>query len=428
MFELFKKGFRKALKNATKNLEEDEISESLDEEIKDERKSEEIKTEESRDEIRESHEIKKTKAKSIEEIEESEETIEEELEETIEESERENEEKNEEELQLEKTEKTEKQVKKEKPKESEKSDKTDKESRGFFRRVFSGKVLITEEKFESIFWEIELMLLENNVAYEVIEEIKKELAEKIVGKEFPRGKIQDVLSSSIKEIIENILLEPFDLIDIIKQKRSEIKNETNVDASKRPYVILFLGVNGSGKTTTLAKIAYLLKKNGLSCVLAASDTFRAAAIQQLEKHAEALGVRLIKHDYGADSAAVAYDSIEYAKAKGIDVVLIDSAGRLHSNRNLMDELAKLVRVSKPDLKLFVGEMLTGNDCIEQAKEFDKAVGIDAVILTKSDVDEKGGTAISIGYVLKKPILFLGIGQNYSNLEKFDKKKILDKLF
>ncbi|MDI3544342.1 MAG: fused signal recognition particle receptor [Candidatus Woesearchaeota archaeon] len=389
MFELFKKGFRKALKNATKNLEEyEESAESIEE--------------------------------KREEAEETEEIYEEEQEHEIGTKEEAHEKENEEELEeLKKTEETGK-TDKETDKEADK--KTDKGSRGFFRRAFSGKILITEEKFENFFWELELMLLENNVAYEVIEEIKKELAEKIIGKEFQRGKIQDVLSSSIKEIIEKILLQPFDLIEKIKQERGKS------DETKRPYVILFLGINGSGKTTTLAKLAYLLKKNGLSCVLAASDTFRAAAIQQLEKHAEALGIRLIKHDYGADAAAVAYDSIEYAKAKGIDAVLIDSAGRLHSNRNLMDELAKLVRVSKPDLKIFVGEMLTGNDCIEQAKEFDKAVGIDAVILTKSDVDEKGGTAISIGYMLKKPILFLGTGQKYSDLEEFDKKKIMDKIF
>jgi len=389
MFELFKKGFRKALKNAAKDLEEDEESaESIEE--------------------------------KREEAEEAEEIYEEEQEHEIGTKEEAHEKENEEELEeLKKTEETGK-TDKETDKEADK--KTDKGSRGFFRRAFSGKILITEEKFENFFWELELMLLENNVAYEAIEEIKKELAEKIVGKEFQRGKIQDTLSSSIKEIIEKILLQPFDLIEKIKQERGKS------DETKRPYVILFLGINGSGKTTTLAKLAYLLKKNGLSCVLAASDTFRAAAIQQLEKHAEALGIRLIKHDYGADAAAVAYDSIEYAKAKGIDAVLIDSAGRLHSNRNLMDELAKLVRVSKPDLKIFVGEMLTGNDCIEQAKEFDKAVGIDAVILTKSDVDEKGGTAISIGYMLKKPILFLGTGQKYSDLEEFDKKKIMDKIF
>lgn len=389
MFELFKKGFRKALKNAAKDLEEDEESaESIEE--------------------------------KREEAEEAEEIYEEEQEHEIGTKEEAHEKENEEEL--EELKKTEEAGKTDKETDKEADKKTDKGSRGFFRRAFSGKILITEEKFENFFWELELMLLENNVAYEVIEEIKKELAEKIIGKEFQRGKIQDVLSSSIKEIIEKILLQPFDLIEKIKQERGKS------DETKRPYVILFLGINGSGKTTTLAKLAYLLKKNGLSCVLAASDTFRAAAIQQLEKHAEALGIRLIKHDYGADAAAVAYDSIEYAKAKGIDAVLIDSAGRLHSNRNLMDELAKLVRVSKPDLKIFVGEMLTGNDCIEQAKEFDKAVGIDAVILTKSDVDEKGGTAISIGYMLKKPILFLGTGQKYSDLEEFDKKKIMDKIF
>jgi fused signal recognition particle receptor len=159
-------------------------------------------------------------------------------------------------------------------------------------------------------------------------------------------------------------------------------------------------------------------------VLAAADTFRAAAIDQLQLHADKLGVKLIRHDYGSDPAAVAFDAIKHAEAKKIDIVLIDTAGRLHSNINLMDEMKKIMRVAKPDLKIFVGESITGNDCVEQAKHFNDAVGIDGIILAKADVDEKGGAAISVSYVTQKPILFLGIGQEYEDLQQFDKERLL----
>ena len=203
-------------------------------------------------------------------------------------------------------------------------------------------------------------------------------------------------------------------------KRIEEKKE-------KPFVIGFFGVNGGGKTTTIAKLAYILKKIGLSSVISASDTFRAAAIQQLEEHASKIGIRIIKHDYGSDPAAVAFDAIKHAQSKSIDVVLIDTAGRLHSNVNLIDEMKKIVRVANPDLKIFVGESITGNDAVEQAKRFNESVGIDGIILTKADVDEKGGAIISVSYVTHKPIIYLGNGQNYDNLEKFDKYKLITNL-
>jgi fused signal recognition particle receptor len=188
-----------------------------------------------------------------------------------------------------------------------------------------------------------------------------------------------------------------------------------------------IGVNGAGKTTTLAKIVHLLKKEGLTVVVAASDTFRAAAIDQLKEHTDRLDVKLISQGYGADPAAVAFDAIKHAESKGIDVVLIDTAGRLHSNTNLMAELEKVVRVAKPDMKIFIGEAITGNDCVEQAKVFNDLVGIDAIILSKADIDEKGGAAISVSYVTGKPILFLGMGQTYDDLVPFDKEKIIASL-
>ena len=188
-----------------------------------------------------------------------------------------------------------------------------------------------------------------------------------------------------------------------------------------------MGVNGSGKTTTTAKLTKLLQSNDMKVVLAASDTFRAAAIDQLQTWADKLNVRLIKHDYGADAAAVAFDAIKHAKSKKIDVVLIDTAGRMHSNINLRDELKKIVRIAKPDLKIFVGESITGNDCIEQATTFNESVGIDGIILSKADVDEKGGTAISISHVTDKPILYLGTGQELKDIEKFNLDKLIQSL-
>ena len=192
-------------------------------------------------------------------------------------------------------------------------------------------------------------------------------------------------------------------------------------------MIIFFGINGAGKTTTIAKVANLILKNKLKCLLVAADTFRAAAIQQLEEHGKKLGVKVVRQDYGSDPAAVAFDGVKSAKAKGIDVVLIDTAGRQHSNENLMEEMKKIVRVIKPDMKLFIGESITGNDCIEQVKKFNEIVKIDGIILSKADIDEKGGTALSVSYVSGKPILYFGVGQKYEDLKAFDKDYVLKNL-
>ncbi|MBT3465116.1 signal recognition particle-docking protein FtsY [archaeon] len=274
---------------------------------------------------------------------------------------------------------------------------------------------ISEKEFEELFWELELALLENNVAVEVIEKIKQELKVDLVDNPLEKNKIEDIIENSLKETIKDLFKEPdFNLIEKIKE-------------SEKPYVILLLGVNGSGKTTTVAKLTKLLQTNKLSVTLAAADTFRAAAIDQIQSWADKLDVKLIKHDYGADAAAVAFDAVKHAKAKKIDVVLIDTAGRMHSNINLRDELKKIVRIAKPDLKIFVGESITGNDCIEQATTFNEAVEIDGIILSKADIDEKGGTAISISHVTNKPILYLGTGQELKDIEKFNVSKLIENL-
>ena len=261
---------------------------------------------------------------------------------------------------------------------------------------------------------MELALLENNVAVEVIDKIKDDLKESLIDKSIARSQIEKHIINSLKSSINDILgNEQIDILTKIKEKK--------------PYVMCFVGINGSGKTTTIAKMAYLLKMKGLTCCLAAADTFRAAAIDQLAIHAERLGIKIIKHDYGADPAAVAFDAIKHAEAKNIDVVLIDTAGRIHSDVNLQDEMKKIIRIAKPDLKIFVGESITGNDCVEQAKQFNESIDLDGIILSKADIDEKGGAALSISYVTKKPIAYLGTGQEYGDLAKFDKEKIMANL-
>ena len=323
-------------------------------------------------------------------------------------------------------EKPEKKIKKDIKKEEEKPEKPEEktkeleeepeEKKGFFGRisdVFTTKVL-TDQKFEELFWDLEVALMENNVALSVVEKIKEDMKKELVETRLKRGELDKIIFDTLRKSVDEILTqENADLLKKIK--------------FKKPYVICFFGINGSGKTTTIAKIAYFLKKNGVSCVLAAADTFRAAAIDQLEKHGEKIGVKVIKQDYGSDAAAVAYDTIQYAKAHNIDVVLIDTAGRSHSNVNLMDELHKIIRVANPDLKIFVGDSLTGNDMIEQAEIYNEKIGVDGVVLSKADVDEKGGATISVSYVTHKPIYFLGMGQGYDDLERFSKKEIMEKL-
>ncbi len=292
------------------------------------------------------------------------------------------------------------------------------QKKGFFSRM-TERVLakkISESQFDELFLDLEMSLLENNVAFEVVEKIKDDLKKQLVDIPIRRSRIEAVIVESLKNSIEGLFSAHGTEIEEAIQEKKE-----------KPYVICFVGINGSGKTTTIAKFAHLLLSKEFSCIIAAADTFRAAAIDQLEHHGEKLGVRVVAHNYGSDPAAVVFDAVKHAQAKNIDVVLVDTAGRLNTNTNLMDELRKIIRIAKPDLKIFVGESITGNDCIEQAKEFDEAVGIDEIILSKADVDEKGGTAISIGYVTKKPISYLGVGQEYKDLQVFSHAKILEQL-
>jgi fused signal recognition particle receptor len=275
---------------------------------------------------------------------------------------------------------------------------------------------ISEEKLDDLLWDLEIGLLESDVAYSVIESIKQDIKEEIKHISFERSKVGEIIEDILRNAISHVL------------KSGEMDFMEFIEKCEKPAVIMFVGVNGSGKTLSIAKIATLLKKQAISSVMAAGDTFRAGAIEQIGIHADKVGVKLIKHGPGADPAAVAYDAIEHAKAKHKDVVLLDTAGRMQTNVNLMDEMAKIKRVAKPDLILFVGDALAGNDAVDQAKRFNEIVGIDGVILTKVDTDAKGGSALSVAYTIGKPLLFVGIGQEYEDQIPFDAQWMMDNIF
>jgi len=284
------------------------------------------------------------------------------------------------------------------------------------------KTELKEETLEPILWDFKITLLSNDVGLDVADEICADVKKELLGTQISR-------TDDKKEIVDTVLRRV--LLKILKPEKGvnllELTSEKR--GQKEPFVVAFVGVNGTGKTTTIGKVANLLLKNGFSVVLAAGDTYRAGSIEQLEGHARRLGVRLIRHEYGSDAAAVAFDAINHARTHGINVVLIDTAGRMQTNRNLMDEMQKIVRVANPDLVIYVGDALTGNDAVTQAEQFSKLVRVDASILTKVDADAKGGSAISVSYVTKRPTIFLGVGQTYDDLMPFDPnylvKRILD---
>ena len=279
---------------------------------------------------------------------------------------------------------------------------------------------ISEKHVEDTLWELEMGLLEGDVAMEVATEVVDSVKDDLVGRKIKR-------SSDITEYTYNALRNAVaDIIDIPGKSMTEMIEEKK--AQGEPLVVMFVGINGTGKTTTIGKLANYYLKKGYTPVIAASDTFRAGAIEQVTHHADNVGVKIIKHQKGSDPAAVAYDAVEHAKAQGKELVLIDTAGRMQTNTNLMDEMKKIKRVSNPDLVIFVGDALTGNDATQQAVKFNEAIDIDGVILTKADADSKGGASLSIGYVIKKPIMFLGVGQGYDDIMEYDAEWMLNQLF
>jgi fused signal recognition particle receptor len=280
------------------------------------------------------------------------------------------------------------------------------------------KITVTELKADQlhpILSEFKLSLIENDVAVPVAEHVCDEMEKQLNGVQVKR--LEDkkkLVQQSLQKVLFEILNtgNHVDLWNMLEKKRK----------AREPFVIVFVGINGTGKTTTIAKMAKMFMRKGFSVVLSCSDTYRAGSIEQLEEHGKRLGVRMIRHTYGADPAAVAYDAISHAKAHSVDVVLIDTAGRIQTDRNLMNELAKVKRVVAPDLTVLIVDALTGNDAVMQAEEFQNTVGVDVTILTKVDADVKGGSALSVTYVTKKPIIFIGTGQSYEDIEPFNPER------
>ena len=282
------------------------------------------------------------------------------------------------------------------------------------------KTELTGKDLDNVLDEFQLSLIENDVAVSAADFISNELREKLKDVQFarftdPRTRVKVILQEVLLSLLQRA--GQLDIFALIDKKKS----------IGEPAVLVFIGINGTGKTTSLAKLAHVLQKKGRSVILAASDTYRSGSIEQLEEHARRIGVRVIKHQYGADPAAVAFDAVNYAKAHRINAVLIDTAGRMQNNKNLLEEMRKIVRVTNPDLTILVVDALTGNDAVEQGKVFSEAVKIDGIILAKLDADVKGGSAISLSYIMGKPVAMVGTGQKYDDLEPFQAEAIVKNL-
>ncbi len=280
--------------------------------------------------------------------------------------------------------------------------------------------MLNEKNLKKPLTEFNNLLIQNDVSVIASEEMCKLLEKELLGEKIGRlENIKNAIYTSLKKVIIEVLTAStqIDILEIINKKKQ--KDE--------PAIFVFYGVNGIGKTTTIAKVAHYLRKHNFTSVLAASDTFRAGAIQQLDKHAKKLNMKIIKGEYGADGASIAFDAINHAQARHINAVLVDTAGRMETNKNLIEEVKKIVRVVEPDLKIFVGSLLVGNAAWQQAETFSTQVGIDASILTMADADIRGGAALSITYITKKPILFLGNGQSYDDLIPFNAEEFANML-
>jgi len=278
----------------------------------------------------------------------------------------------------------------------------------------------SDKDIDKVLDEFLLVLAQNDVAYDVAKKICDSLREKLEATQVRRFSNP---TEPAKEVLHEVLL------DVLKGSGGEplFRALEEAKEQKKAAVILFVGVNGTGKTSTVAKVAVMLQRKGYSVVIAAADTYRTGSIEQIEEHARRIGVRTIKHDYGGDSAAVAFDAANYASAHGTNAVLIDTAGRMQTNKNLLEEMKKIARVAKPNLTILVVDSLTGNDAVEQGKSFAEAVKIDGVILTKLDADAKGGSAISMATVIGKPILFATVGQNYEDIISFEPEAMVEKI-
>ncbi|HSB47408.1 MAG TPA: signal recognition particle-docking protein FtsY, partial [Candidatus Bilamarchaeum sp.] len=287
---------------------------------------------------------------------------------------------------------------------------------GTIKSIITREVRIEENDVKEMLDSLELELLEADVDISVAESIKETLSGKLVGAKIGKGELHAFVSRSIRET----------LVDILTNEKSFTIPE-RLESAEKPLKVMFLGINGAGKTTTIAKVAKMLLDRNKKVVFAAADTFRAAAIEQMGVHADRLGVKVIKREYGSDPTSVAYDAVNYAKAHGIDAVLIDTAGRQDTNISLMNEMKKMNRIIQPDIKIYIGESIAGNAIIEQVSAFNREIGVDAVILTKLDCDPKGGTMLSINKATGVPIVYVGVGQSYDDLEAFEPGKIVGRI-
>ncbi len=288
----------------------------------------------------------------------------------------------------------------------------------FYDRI--AKTELKGKDLDNVLDEFQLSLIENDVAVSAADFISNELREKLKDTQFarftdPRTRVKVILHEVLLSLLQRA--GQLDIFALIDKKKS----------AGEPAVLVFIGINGTGKTTSIAKLAHVLQKKGRTVILAASDTYRSGSIEQLEEHARRIGVRVIKHQYGADPAAVAFDAVNYAKAHRINAVLIDTAGRMQNNKNLLEEMRKIVRVTNPDLTILVVDALTGNDAVDQGKVLSAAVEIDGIILAKLDADVKGGSAISLSYIMGKPVAMVGTGQKYDDLEPFQAEAIVKNL-
>jgi fused signal recognition particle receptor len=281
--------------------------------------------------------------------------------------------------------------------------------------VLEREFIVSDKSIAEALLELELTLLESDVALPVTDAIIINVRKNLVGKHRKIGESVDAMVvGALKAALLEVLGKGFDLKEYIT-------------THPRPVKILFTGVNGTGKTTSVAKIGSYLHKQGFSVVIGAGDTYRAGAIEQIVVHAERLGIKIIQHKEGADPSAVLFDTVQYAISHKIDVVLADTAGRFHTKSNLMNQLEKIKRVMKPDLVVYVDEAVAGNDAVIRAAEFDRTVGADAIVLTKADMDSRGGAAISIAHTIGKPLMFLGVGQEYDDIIPFDPAGVVDEL-
>lgn len=294
--------------------------------------------------------------------------------------------------------------------------------RKHFKTVYEklSKTELKGRKLEEASEDFKITLLTNDVALEVADKISKNVTSYLCDIKVPRTAdkrkvVKEAFFHVLNEVFQDVKSLDLEKLVMDRVKKGEITT------------LLFLGVNGTGKTTTIAKLAHLFKKKGLIVVLACSDTFRAGSMEQLEEHANRLAVKVIKHKYGADAAAVAFDAVNYAQSKGANLVMIDTAGRMHTDRNLMDEAEKISRVVKPELKILVVDALTANDAVKQCRVFNEHIGVDGVILTKLDADAKGGAALSVIAEIGKPIIYIGTGQSYEDIEPFKPSELINTL-